>query len=89
MFIDSRSGTYLSKPRVREKSAVRKKVITTTLGDLVAALTDEVRPFVRDRARASLIVSYILNHVLARHRLHRDKASRRNDPRYFGVTQSA
>jgi len=89
MSTDPRTASYLSKTRVREKPAPRKKVITTTLGDLVAAVTDEVKPFVRDRAVASLVVSYILNHVLARHRLRPPKEARRNYPRYFGVTQSA
>jgi hypothetical protein len=89
MSIDSRARTYLSKTHLREKPAARKKVITTTLGDLVAAVTDEVKPFVRDRTKASLLVSYILNHVLTRHRLRPDKEPRRNYPRHFGVTQSA
>lgn len=52
-----------------EKTIRRRKVIRTTLGDLVAAVTDEVKPFVRDPSRAYLVVSYILNHILARHRL--------------------
>ena len=39
------------------------------VGDLIAAVTDEVKPFVRDPSSLYMVVSYILNDVLARHRL--------------------
>jgi hypothetical protein len=52
-----------------EKTMRRQKVIRTTLGDLIAAVTDEVKPFVHDPSRAYLVVSYILNHILARYRV--------------------
>jgi CII-binding regulator of phage lambda lysogenization HflD len=54
---------------VEEKTIQKQKVIRTTLGDLIAAVTDEVKPFVRDPSRLYMVVSYILNDVLARHRL--------------------
>jgi hypothetical protein len=53
-----------------EKRPLRQqKVIRTTLGELIAAVTDEVKPFVRDASSLYMVVSYILNDVLARHRL--------------------
>jgi hypothetical protein len=52
-----------------EKTIQKQKVIRTTLGDLIAAVTDEVKPFVRDPSSLYMVVSYILNDVLARHRL--------------------
>jgi hypothetical protein len=51
-----------------EKTIQKQRVIRTTLGDLIAAVTDEVKPFVRDPS-SLYMVSYILNDVLARHRL--------------------
>ena len=50
-----------------EKKIRRQKVIRTTLGDLIAAVTDEVKPFVRDPSGLYMVVSHILNDVLARH----------------------
>jgi hypothetical protein len=52
-----------------EKTIQKQRVIRTTLGDLIAAVTDEVKPFVRDPSSLYMVVSYILNDVLARHRL--------------------
>ena len=67
----------------KEKTIRQQKVIRTTLGDLIAAVTDEVKPFVRDPSGLYMVVSYILNDVLARHRLRAHKRSRRKSPRYF------
>jgi hypothetical protein len=50
-------------------STNKRKVIRTTLGDLIAAVTDEVKPFVRDQSGLYMVVSHIINDVLARHRL--------------------
>jgi hypothetical protein len=50
-------------------STNKRKVIRTTLGDLIAAVTDEVKPFVRDPSGLYMVVSHIINDVLARHRL--------------------
>ena len=60
---------YPLKLCVEEKTIQKQRVIRTTLGDLIAAVTDEVKPFVRDPSSLSMVVSYILNDVLARHRL--------------------
>ncbi len=72
----------------------QQKVIRTTLGELIAAVTDEVKPFVRDASSLYMVVSYILNDVLARHHLRAHKRSLRKYPSYLaqdrhGVSQSA
>jgi hypothetical protein len=55
----------------------QQKIIKTTLGELVVAVTDEVMPFVREPSALYPVVSSILNDVLARHRLSVHKRSRR------------
>lgn len=77
-----------------EKSHRQKKVIRTTLGDLIAAVTEEVKPFVRDPSGVYMVVSYILNDVLARHHLRGHKRSLRKYLSYLalerhGARQSA
>lgn len=54
-----------------------KRSFGATLGELIVALTDEVMPFVRDPASLHLVVSYILNDVLVRRRMHIPERSRR------------
>ena len=75
-------------------STNQRRVVRTTLGDLIAAVTDEVKPFVRDPSGLYMVVSHILNDVLARHHLRAHKRSRRKSPRYlaevrYGVSQPA
>jgi hypothetical protein len=57
----------------------QRKVIKTTLGDLIAAVTDEVMPILRDPAGAYMVVSWVVNDVLTRQRL-RDRKQLR--PKY-------
>jgi hypothetical protein len=85
---------YPFESSTEEKTIRRQKVIRTTLGDLIAAVTDEVKPLVRDPSGLYMVVSYVLNDVLARHRRRAHKRSRRKSPRYFaqeryGVSQPA
>jgi hypothetical protein len=85
---------YPFESSTEEKTIRRQKVIRTTLGDLIAAVTDEVKPFVRDPSGLYMVVSHILNDVLARHHRCAHKRSRRKSPRYFaqeryGVSQPA
>jgi len=54
---------------VEEQTPRPRRVITTTLGDLIIAVTDEVMPFVREPSALYPLVSCIINDVLARHRL--------------------
>jgi hypothetical protein len=53
---------------VEELTSGERRVIKTTLGDLITAVTDEVIPFVREPSVLYPVVSYIINDVLARHR---------------------
>ena len=53
----------------------RRKVIRTTLGELVVAVTDEVMPFVRDPSSLYTVVSCVVNNVLA-HRQLREQSPR-------------
>ena len=63
-----------------QKTMRRQEVIKTTLGELVVALTDEVKPFARDPSLLYKVVSWALNDVLARHRLRAQKEPRRRYP---------
>jgi len=56
-----RDGLY-QEPPLR-----RREIIRTTLGELIVALTDEVRPFIRDPSGMYMVVSWILADLLARH----------------------
>ena len=42
----------------------RKAAIQTTLGDLVAALTDEVAPFISNEREKNVVVAHILSDLL-------------------------
>jgi hypothetical protein len=55
----------------------QRKVIKTTLGDLIAAVTDEVRAFVHDPSDLYIATSFVLNDLLAHHGLPVPKQSRR------------
>jgi hypothetical protein len=53
---------------VEEQTTGQLRVIKTTLGDLIAAVTDEVMPFVHEPSVLYPVVSCIINDVLARRR---------------------
>jgi len=46
----------------------RRKIIRTTLGELIVSLTDEVTPFIREPSSMYLVVSCILSDLLTRRR---------------------
>lgn len=50
-----------------------KKHVSTTLGDLIAAVTDEVMPIAGNQANADALVSYILNDLLIAKRVRMKK----------------
>jgi len=54
----------------------QRKVIKTTLGDLIAAVTDEVMPIIHDPTGAYMVVSWVVNDVLTRQRVRHQKHSR-------------
>ena len=68
---------------VEQKTMRRQKVIKTTLGELIVAVTDEVIPFVRDPSGLYKVVSWVLNDVIARHRMRVQKESRRRYPSHL------
>jgi hypothetical protein len=53
------------------------------LGELIAAVTDEVMPIIRDRSARYMVVSYILGDLLAHQRVGVHKRSRRKCPGHF------
>ena len=66
--------------RVEEQTARQRRVINTTLGELIVAVADEVILFVREPSALYPVVSCILNDVLARHRARVHKWARRKYP---------
>jgi hypothetical protein len=54
-----------------------RKIVRTTLGDLVIALTDQVAPFMRDPSDAYRIVSCMLSGLLAQNGVRAEEAKRR------------
>ena len=59
----------------------KRKVVRTTLGDLIVSVTDEVRPFARDPWSLYRAVSWILSDLLAHQRT--PKRSRQKQLRGF------
>jgi hypothetical protein len=55
----------------------QRKIIRTTLGDLIAAVTDEVKPLAGNSSAVYMMVSHILNDLLARHRLRAKRSLRK------------
>ena len=49
----------------------QREIIRTTLGDLIAAVTDEVTAALGDSPATYVVVSYIVSDLLIRHRLSR------------------
>jgi hypothetical protein len=52
-----------------------KRSIDTTLGELIAAVTDEVMPLAGSQANADALVSYIVNDLLVAKRVRLRKRS--------------
>jgi hypothetical protein len=61
----------------------QRKLIRTTLGDLIVAVTDEVVPIVRDPSGLYRVVSWILSDLLAHRQVHVPKRLQRKYPSYF------
>jgi hypothetical protein len=57
----------------------QRKVIRTTLGELIVAVTDEVMPIIRNPSGAYKVVSFILSDLLS-HQVRVHKQSRRKYP---------
>ena len=56
-----------------EKTMRQRKVIKTTLGELIVAVTDEVMPIIRDPSGLYTVVSCILSDLLAHHQVRVSK----------------
>jgi hypothetical protein len=61
--------------KVSRENMGRRKIIRTTLGDLIAAVTDEVTAFIGDSPAAYILVSYVMADLLIRHRARAPKSS--------------
>lgn len=62
----------------------RWETLETTLGDLIAALTDETTPFVREETEVNRVVAYILADLLynsGKIAINRPVSVRKNDER--------
>ena len=54
----------------------QRKVIRTTLGELIAAVTDEVMPLIHDPSSLYMVVSCVLGDLEANYHLRRDPVVR-------------
>ncbi len=54
----------------KEKTRRQRKVIRTTLGDLIVAVMDEVTSFVGDPSGRYHVASCVLNDLLTHHQRH-------------------
>jgi hypothetical protein len=68
---------------VEEKNMRQRKVIKTTLGDLIVAVADEVIPIIRDPSGLYRVVSFILSHLLTYHQVRVHKRSPRKYQGYL------
>ena len=48
----------------------QRRIVNTTLGDFIVAVTDEVKGFIRDPSDVYMVVSCILSELAAEHRVH-------------------
>jgi len=62
---------------------MQRKIITTTLGELIVAVTEEVKPIIRDPADLYGVVSCVLSDLLARQRVRIPDRSPEKYPSYF------
>jgi hypothetical protein len=77
MFTMLKQKKNVSVFRAKDKIRRQRKVIRTTLGDLVAAVMDEVKSFVRDPAGRDLVASFVLNDILEHRQRRVSKQARR------------
>ena len=80
MSTNTEAKKHPSRRRVEDQTKRQRRVIRTTLGELIVAVTEEVMPFVREPSALYPVVSWIFNDVLARHRLGVHKWSREKYP---------
>ena len=58
----------MKNPIIQDEKAVapRRQIINTTFGDLIVAVTDEVKPYIGDPSCRYALVSQILSDLLTR-----------------------
>jgi hypothetical protein len=69
MSTNTEAKKHPSRRRVEDQTKRQRRVIRTTLGELIVAVTEEVMPFVREPSALYPVVSCIVNDVVARRRL--------------------
>jgi hypothetical protein len=69
---------FLIKSYTKKRSVGQRKVIRTTLGELIAAVTDEVKPIIQSPSRLYNWVSWILDDLFARNQIRVREQSRQN-----------
>jgi len=62
---------------------VKKRNIHTTFGDLITALSGEIRPLLRNERETSIVVSYIFNYLLRRSRSKKQHRRTKRRPALF------
>ena len=62
----------MKDPIIQDEKAVapRRQIINTTFGDLVVAVTNEVKPYIGDPSCRYAVVSQILSDLLTRRGAH-------------------
>jgi hypothetical protein len=67
----------MKNPITQDEKAVapRRQIINTTFGDLVVAVTDEVKPYIGDPSCRYTVVSQILSDLLTRGVAHSQNPS--------------
>ena len=62
----------IKNPIIQDEKAVapRRQIINTTFGDLIVAVTDEVKPYIGDPSCRYALVSQILSDLLTRRVAH-------------------
>jgi hypothetical protein len=67
----------MKNPIIQDEKSVapRRQIINTTFGDLVVAVTDEVKPYIGDPSCRYAVVSQILSDLLTRGVAHAQNPS--------------
>ena len=67
---------------------VKKRNIHTTFGDLITALSGEIRPLLRNERETSIVVGYIFNYLLRRSRFkEQHRRTKRRPALFFPVVE--
>jgi hypothetical protein len=69
--------------RTPRKSMRQRKVVRTTAGELITAVTEAVAPIIHSPSRLYTVVSWIHDDLSVRNQIRVHKASRRKLPIYF------